>query len=406
MIKLGQRQKRRGVGQEDLAIDLGTSNTLIYLKDRGIVLDEPTVVALDRHSGRPLASGTEARQLAGRGHRPAPAILVRPLRGGVIADIDACKAMLRSFVQRCSTGRWVHRRRTVICVPSRMTPVEQRAVREAAALAGACYAVVVSKPMAAAIGAGLPVNGPGGNLIVDIGGGTTDIALTSLGSVVASRSLRIAGDDLDAAIMTFVNRTFDVVLDPSAAEAVKITMGSAYPLSVEIAAEVRGSDLKTGLRRTVIISTEEVRHALGSPITTIVRAVTAALDGAPPAVAAGVRSQGITLVGGGAMLFGLPERIQAETGAPVRVAANPRHCVAVGAGRYLEAYGPNVVDHLVPTEPARRTGDTTYWAVGQGRGQPVDPIAGCDRLTGDDLPMVTTRAAAAQGLQAGPLHRL
>jgi rod shape-determining protein MreB len=255
--------------------------------------------------------------------------------------------MIRSFVHRIGPSRRAHRHRTVICVPSSMTSAEQRAVREAAELAGARYVVVVEKPMAAAIGAGLPVKQEAPSMIVDVGGGTTDVAVTSLGSIVASRSIRVAGDDLDAAIAAYASRNQGLVLESRAAEAVKIEMGSACPLAIELEAEVWGRDLRTGLRRSILITTEQIRSALHRPVSAIVGVVRATLDELPPAIAAGIVKRGIVLAGGGALLHGLAGRIQAETGAPVEVAADPLRCVAIGAGRYLEAYGTDMVGHLL-----------------------------------------------------------
>jgi rod shape-determining protein MreB len=256
--------------------------------------------------------------------------------------------MLRSFMARALPGRRAQRHRSVICVPFSMTDLEERTVREAAELAGACYAVVVEKAMAAAIGAGLPVNDPSGSMLVDVGGGTTDVAVVALGSIVAGRSLPTGGNEMDAAVVGHLSRRFDLVLQPRSAEAVKIKMGSAYPLIPELHGEVWGRDLETGIRRSIITSTAEIRQAIAGPVAAITEAVTATIDELSPSRWAEVKGRGIVLCGGGSLLAGLAERLQAETGAAVRVAANPIHCVAIGAGRYLDAYADNVIEHLVP----------------------------------------------------------
>ncbi len=326
-----------GVGTRDIAIDLGTANTLVYVKGDGIVLDEPSVVAINLNTGRPIAVGTEAKRMIGR--TPAHIKAIRPLKDGVIADFEVCEEMLRYFVHKVNPSRWVNRHRTVICVPSGITRVEHRAVRDAAEFAGARQAVVIEEPMAAAIGAGLPINQPIGSMIVDIGGGTTEVAVISLGSIVASRSVRIGGNDLDAAIMSYIKKEYSLALGERTAETIKIRMGSAHPLPEEFDAEVRGRDLVTGLPKSVVTTSEEIREGLEEPVTAIVDAVKVTLDESPPELAADIMDRGIVLAGGGAMLGGMVDRLHHETGMPIRIARDPLQCVVMGSGRYLEATG-------------------------------------------------------------------
>ena len=320
----------------DMAVDLGTANTLIYVRGRGIVLNEPSVVAVNVHDGRPLAVGAEAKRMIGR--TPAHIQAIRPLKDGVIADFEICEKMLRYFIHKVHQRRWV-RPRMVICVPSGITGVEQRAVQEAAEHAGARKpAYIIEEPMAAAIGAGLPVQEPTGNMIVDIGGGTTEVAVISLGGTVASQSVRVAGDELDDAIIQFVKKEYSLALGERTAEEVKVTLGSAWPLEHELNAEIRGRDLVTGLPKTVVTSTEEIREAIEEPVSAVVDAVKMTLDKTPPELAADIVEGGIVLAGGGALLLGLPERLEAETGMPIRLAASPLHAVAIGSGMALEEF--------------------------------------------------------------------
>ncbi|MDH3681612.1 MAG: rod shape-determining protein [Acidimicrobiia bacterium] len=323
-----------GMGTRELAIDLGTANTLVYVKGHGIVLDEPSVVAINLNTGRPIAVGTEAKRMIGR--TPAHIATIRPLKDGVIADFEVCEEMLRYFVHKINPSRFLTRHRTVICVPSGITRVEHRAVRDAAEFAGARQAVVIEEPMAAAIGAGLPINQAIGSMIVDIGGGTTEVAVISLGSIVASRSARIGGNDLDAAIMTYIKKEYSLALGERTAEAIKIRMGSAHPLPDEFDAEVRGRDLVTGLPKSIVTTTEEIREGLDEPVTAIIDAVKVTLDECPPELAADIMDRGIVLAGGGALLGGMVERLQHETGMPIRIADDPLQCVVLGSGRYLE----------------------------------------------------------------------
>ena len=320
----------------DMAVDLGTANTVVYVRGRGIVLDEPSVVAVNVRDGRPLAVGLEAKRMIGR--TPAHIQAIRPLKDGVIADFEICEKMLRYFIQKVNASRWV-KPRMVICVPSGVTGVEKRAVQEAAVFAGARKEpFIIEEPMAAAIGAGLPVHEPSGNMIVDIGGGTTEVAVISLGGIVASQSVRIGGDELDEAIINFIKKEYSLALGERTAEEVKITLGSAWPLVEELHAEIRGRDLITGLPKTIVTSTEEIREALEEPVAAIVDAVKVTLDKTPPELAADIMEKGIVLAGGGALLHGLDARLQHETGMPILIAHDPLHCVAIGGGQTLEEF--------------------------------------------------------------------
>jgi rod shape-determining protein MreB len=318
----------------DMAVDLGTANTLIYVRGRGIVLNEPSVVAINVKDGRPLAVGAEAKRMIGR--TPGNIQAIRPLKDGVIADFDICEKMLRYFIQRVHTRRWA-RPRMVICVPSGVTGVEQRAVVDAAEHAGARKpADIIEEPMAAAIGAGLPVHEPAGNMVVDIGGGTTEVAVISLGGIVASESIRIAGDELDESIINYVKKEYSLALGERTAEEIKIALASAYPLQEELYAEVRGRDLVSGLPKTIVVSTEEIREAIEEPVSAIVDAVKVTLDKTPPELAADIMERGIVITGGGALLHGLDARLESETGMPISIADNPLYSVVIGSGQYLE----------------------------------------------------------------------
>jgi rod shape-determining protein MreB len=320
----------------DMAIDLGTANTLVYVRGRGVVLDEPSVVALNETTGEVLAVGHEAKQMAGR--TPLPITVVRPLRDGVIADFEATEQMLRHFIQQVHRRRYLARPRMVVCVPSGITAVEQRAVKEVAYLAGARHVAMIEEPMAAAIGAGLPVHEATGNMVVDIGGGTTEVAVISLGGVVASLSIRTAGNDLDAALVAWLKKEHALMLGERTAEDLKLAAGSAWPFDDEPEVEVRGRDLVSGLPRTLVLTTAEVRQALEEPVTAIVDAVRTTLDQTPPELAGDIMDRGIVLTGGGALLRGLDERLRDETGMPVHVADHPLTSVALGAGRCVEHY--------------------------------------------------------------------
>ncbi|MEN9804388.1 MAG: rod shape-determining protein MreB [Actinomycetota bacterium] len=318
----------------DIAIDLGTANTLVYVRGYGVVLNEPSVVALDVADGRPVAVGNEAKRMMGR--TPGHIRAVRPLKDGVIADFEVCEKMLRYFIQKVHTSRW-SKPRMVICVPSGITGVEQRAVQDAAEYAGARKPVhIIEEPMAAAIGADLPVHEPSGNMIVDIGGGTTEVAVISLGGIVTAQSLRVAGDELDEAVMAYLKKEFSLAVGERTAEEIKIQMGSAWPMEEEMTADIRGRDLISGLPRTITLSTEQVREALAEPVAAIVDVVRTTLDKTPPELAADIMHAGITLSGGGALLAGIDRRMAHETGMPINIAPDPLFSVVIGSGRALE----------------------------------------------------------------------
>jgi rod shape-determining protein MreB len=321
----------------DMAVDLGTANTVVYVRGRGIVLDEPSVVAVNARDGRLLAVGSEAKRMIGR--TPAHIQAIRPLKDGVIADFEICEKMLKYFITKVHPRRLSLHPRMVICVPSGITGVEQRAVQEAAEFAGARKpAYIIEEPMAAAIGAGLPVQEPTGNMIVDVGGGTTEVAVISLGGIVASQSVRVGGDELDDAIVNFIKKEYSLALGDRTAEEVKIALGSAWPLVEEVHAEIRGRDLVTGLPKTIVVSTEEIRDAIEEPVSAIVDAVKVTLDKTPPELAADIMETGIVLTGGGALLHGLDARLQNETGMPMVIAPDPLHAVAIGSGQSLEEF--------------------------------------------------------------------
>ncbi|MEM9563846.1 MAG: rod shape-determining protein [Actinomycetota bacterium] len=334
------------VGGRDLAVDLGTANTLIYVRGAGVVLDEPSVVAINVNTRRPVAVGVEAKRMIGR--TPSHIQAVRPLKDGVIADFDVCEEMLRFFIDKVAGNRWGPRPRMVICVPSGITGVEQRAVRDAAEFAGAREAVVIEEPMAAALGAGLPVDEPVGSMVVDIGGGTTEVAIIALGGLVVARSLRVGGDALDRAVIEHARRDHGLALGERTAETIKVKMGSAQPLVEEFEAKIRGRDLVSGLPRTVVASTGEVREAMADTVGSIIGAVTAALDEAPAELAGDIIERGMVLTGGGALLRGLAGRFEREVGVPVRTADDPLHTVVLGSGRFLEA---NRLTGLVGSRP-------------------------------------------------------
>jgi rod shape-determining protein MreB len=321
----------------DMAVDLGTANTVVYVRGRGIVLDEPSVVAINARDGRLLAVGTEAKRMIGR--TPAHIQAIRPLKDGVIADFEICEKMLKYFITKVHPRRLSLHPRMVICVPSGITGVEQRAVQEAAEFAGARKpAYIIEEPMAAAIGAGLPVQEPTGNMIVDIGGGTTEVAVISLGGIVASQSVRVGGDELDDAIVNYIKKEYSLALGDRTAEEVKIALGSAWPLVDEVHAEIRGRDLVTGLPKTIVVSTQEIRAAIDEPVSAMVDAVKVTLDKTPPELAADIMEQGIVLSGGGALLHGIDARLQHETGMPIVIAPDPLHAVAIGSGQSLEEF--------------------------------------------------------------------
>jgi rod shape-determining protein MreB and related proteins len=322
-----------GFGGREMAVDLGTANTLVYVRGRGIVLSEPSVVAIDQRSGEVHAVGIEAKRMLGR--TPGTISAIRPLKDGVIADFDVTEQMLRHFIQKVHHNRFAHPR-VVVCVPSGVTGVEKRAVEEATLSAGARQAYLIEEPMAAAIGAGLPVSEPTGNMIVDIGGGTTEVAVISLGGIVVSQSIRVGGDEMDEAIMSHIKKEYKLLIGQQTAEELKLEIGSAWELPEEVQAEVRGRDMLTGLPKTVVLSSDEVRHALEEPVSQIIDAIRSTLDKTPPELAADIMDRGIVLAGGGALLTGLDERLRHETQMPTQLAESPLTCVAVGSGRSLE----------------------------------------------------------------------
>jgi len=318
----------------DIAIDLGTANTLVYVRGQGVVLNEPSIVVVDIRDGRPVAIGFEAKRMLGR--TPSHIKSVRPLKDGVIADFELCEKMLRYFIQQVHTSRWT-KPRMVICVPSGITGVEQRAVQDAAEYAGARKPVhIIEEPMAAAIGAGIAVHEPAGNMIVDIGGGTSEVAVISLGGIVVSQSVRVAGDEITEAIVAYVKKAFSLDLGENTCEEIKIQMGSAWRLEEEFTADIGGRDSISGLPRRVELTTEHIREAIAEPITAIIDAIKSTLDRTPPELAADIMENGIMLSGGGALLTGLAQRVAHETGIRAMVAADPLYSVVYGAGLALE----------------------------------------------------------------------
>jgi rod shape-determining protein MreB and related proteins len=320
----------------DMAVDLGTANTLVYVRGKGIVLNEPSVVALNTNTGQVVAVGVEAKRMIGR--TPGNIVAVRPLKDGVIADFDVTERMLRYFIQKVHRRTRMARPRLVIAVPSGITGVEQSAVKEAGHQAGARRVYIIEEPMAAAIGAGLPVNEPTGNMVVDIGGGTTEVAVISLGGIVTSQSIRVGGDELDQAIITFGKKEHSLMLGERTAEDIKVALGSAFPAENEPQTEIRGRDLVTGLPKTVPIAAAEVRRAIGDPINLIIDAVKSTLDKCPPELAGDIMDRGIVLTGGGALLRGLDQRIREETGMPVHIADTPLDSVVLGTGKCVEDF--------------------------------------------------------------------
>ena len=316
----------------DIGIDLGTANTLVNVKDQGIVLREPSVVAVK--GDKVLAVGDEAKRMLGR--TPGSVTAIRPLKDGVIADFYITEEMLRYFIKKATARYYLIKPRVLIAIPSGITEVERRAVKESAEAAGARRVHLIEEPMAAAIGVGLPVQEAAGNMIVDIGGGTTEVALISLSGIVYSRSVRCAGDELDDAIISYMRRTYNLMVGERTAEDIKIRIGSAYPLPQELSIEVKGRDLVAGLPKTVTIRSEEVREALTEQLNTIVDAVRTTLERCPPELAADLVDRGIVLAGGGALLRGLDQLIQSETGIDVHIAEDPLDCVAKGAGAVLD----------------------------------------------------------------------
>ena len=318
----------------DIGIDLGTANTLVHVAGRGITIREPSVVAIDRDTKRTLAVGEHAKRMLGR--TPANIVAMRPLRDGVIADYEQTAAMIRDFVQR-SRKRWTLLTTVVVGIPSGVTEVERDAVLDACKKAGAHKAYVIEEPMAAAIGAGLPVEEPIGSMIVDIGGGTTEVAVISLAGIVHCKSIRIAGDEIDEAIAAYVRRAYNLFIGDRTAEQTKIEIGSAFPLERELSIVVKGRDLLTGLPRSTEVTSVEIRDAIKEPLMTIVEAIKLTLEATPPELAADCMNSGIVIAGGGALIRGLDKLIERETGMPVHVAHDPLSCVAIGTGRMLDA---------------------------------------------------------------------
>ncbi len=320
----------------DMGIDLGTANTLVFVKNKGIVLNEPSIVAIDKDNKKILAVGKEAKKMVGR--TPGNIVAIRPLKDGVIADFDTTERMLRYFIQKVHKNMAIARPRIVICVPSGITAVEKKAVVEATEQAGARAAYIIEEPLAAAIGSDLPIDEPTGSMVVDIGGGTSEVAVISLGGIVAYQSLRIGGDEMDEAIIYYLKKESNLLVGESTAEKIKMEIGSAFPLENEEKMEVNGRDLVTGLPKTIIITSQQVRAALEKTLSDIINAILEVLDGTPPELASDIMKRGIVLSGGGALLKGLTERISRETHCPVYLAPDPLAAVALGAGKCVEDF--------------------------------------------------------------------
>lgn len=318
----------------DLAIDLGTATTLVYVRGRGIILNEPSVVAIEKKTEKVLAVGIEAKKMLGR--TPGNISAIRPMKEGVIADFEMAEKMLRHFIEKAHNRRTFVRPRIIIGVPSRITQVEQRAVRDSAELAGAREVYLIEEPVAAAIGAGLPITEPSGNMVVDIGGGTTDIAVLSLGGIVYSESVKVAGDRMDDAIMNYVKKKYNLLIGEHMAERIKVEIGSAYPYEEKKTLMVKGRDLISGIPRTLVLDDSEIREALYEPISTIVNAVKVALENTPPELAGDIIDCGIVLTGGGSMLWGMDTRLREETGLPIITVDDPLTSVVLGVGKILD----------------------------------------------------------------------
>ena len=335
-----------GLFSNDIGIDLGTANTLVFVKDRGIVLREPSVVAIQSGTKRILAVGDEAKRMLGR--TPGNIVAIRPMKAGVIADFEITESMLRYFIKKIHSKRKMVRPRIIIAVPSDITEVEKRAVKDSATHAGAREVYLIEEPMAAAIGVGLPVQEPAGNMIVDIGGGTTEVALISLAGIVFSRTVRVGGDEMDECIVQYMKRVYNLMIGERTAEEIKMTMGSAYPLGEETSMEVKGRDLVAGLPKTLTITSEEIREALQEPISSIIDAIRITLERCLPELSADLVDRGMVLAGGGALLAGLDKLIAEQTGLPVHVAEDPLSAVAEGTGvvlNELDFLRRTAVDH-------------------------------------------------------------
>nr|WP_308201402.1 rod shape-determining protein [Sphaerisporangium perillae] len=320
----------------DMAVDLGTANTLVYVRGRGIVLNEPSVVAINTTTGKIVAVGIEAKRMIGR--TPGNIVAIRPLKDGVIADFDVTERMLRYFIQRVHKRSRFAKPRIIVAVPSGITGVEQRAVKEAGYQAGARRVYIIEEPMAAAIGARLPVHEPTGNMVVDIGGGTTEVAIISMGGIVTSQSIRVGGDELDQAIIAFAKKEYSLMLGERTAEEIKIAIGSACPTGDDCHAEIRGRDLVTGLPKTIVVSADEIRKATEEPLKSIVDAVKSTLDKCPPELSGDLMDRGVALTGGGALLKGMDDRLRDETGMPIHLVENALDSVALGSGKCVEEF--------------------------------------------------------------------
>lgn len=320
----------------DVAIDLGTASTLVYVKGRGIVLNEPSVVAIDKDSGKTIAAGHEAKRMLGR--TPGQIKAVRPMKDGVIADFEVVEEMLRVFISKAQKRRLFIRPRVVVSVPSGITAVEKRAVRDSVEHAGAREVYLVAEPIAAALGVGLPVNTPAGNMVIDIGGGTTEIAVIALSGIVCNSSIRVGGDEMDDAIIAHVKKAYNLLIGDQTAEGIKIQIGSAFPLDAEKKMEVKGIDLVGGIPKTIMISSAEIREALREPVGTIVETLRIALERTPPELASDIVDSGIVMAGGGSLLKGLDSLLQEETNLNVRIAKDPIECVVKGAGMLLDDF--------------------------------------------------------------------
>ena len=323
-----------GLFSNDLAIDLGTANTLVYVKGKGIALREPSVVTVQKDSKHVLAVGSEAKAMVGR--TPENIMAIRPMKDGVIANFEITEAMLRYFIQKVHNRKTFVRPRMVICVPSGITQVERRAVRDSAENAGAREVYLIEEPMAAAIGVGLPVEEPGGNMVVDIGGGTTEVAVISLAGIVYSQSVRVGGDEMDEAIISYIKRNYNLLIGERTAEEIKIQVGSAYEVGERKTLEIKGRDLIAAIPKTVVITDEEIRDALAEPVSAIVETVRGALERTPPELAADIVDRGIVLAGGGGLLRGIDVLLKEETGLPVTVAEDPLSAVVMGTGKVLD----------------------------------------------------------------------
>ncbi|MBQ8728048.1 MAG: rod shape-determining protein [Oscillospiraceae bacterium] len=319
---------------KDIGIDLGTANTLVYMRGKGIIIREPSVVAVDTRTDQVRCVGTEAKDVIGR--TPGSIVAVRPLKDGVIADFDITTSMLQEFIKKALSGSLFAKARVIICIPSGVTAVERRAVKEAAENAGAKRVSIIEEPMAAAIGANLPVAEPTGSMIVDIGGGTSEVAVISLGGIVTSRSVRVAGDEFDLSIINYIKKKYNLLIGERTAENIKIGIGSAFPGDDDTTMEIKGRNLLNGLPENIIITSAEIREALSEPLARIIEAIKTTLEKTPPELSADIIDQGITLAGGGALLKGLDRLINKETGMPVNIAESPLDCVAEGTGKVLE----------------------------------------------------------------------